>query len=46
MNEEKLSIQRSYEITYRAKKDSDKKIIQGYAVVFDAWADVRSWGES
>ena len=46
MNEEKLSIQRRYEITYRAKKDSDKKIIQGYAVVFDAWADVRSWGES
>ena len=46
MNKEKLSIQRSYEITYRAKKDSDKKIIQGYAVVFDAWADVRSWGES
>lgn len=45
MNEEKLSIQRSYEITYRAKKDSDKKIIQGYAVVFDSWTDISSWGE-
>ena len=46
MNEEKLSIQRSYEITYRSKKDNNKKIIQGYAVVFDAWADISSWGES
>ena len=45
MNEEKLSIQRSYEITYRAKKDSEKKVIQGYAVVFDSWTDISSWGE-
>ena len=45
MNEEKLSIQRSYEITYRAKKDNNKKIIQGYAVVFDRWAEVKEWGE-
>ena len=45
MNEEKLSIQRSYEITYIAKKDNNKKIIQGYAVVFDRWAEVKEWGE-
>ncbi len=45
MNEEKLSIQRSYEITYRAKKNNNKKIIQGYTVVFDRWAEVKEWGE-
>lgn len=44
---EDMSIKRSFEITYRTKRDNDnKKIIQGYAVVFDAWADVRSFGES
>lgn len=42
-----MSIKRSFEITYRAKKDNDnKKIIQGYAVVFDVWTDISSWGES
>lgn len=45
MNEDKLPIQRSYEIKYRAKKNDNKKIIQGYAVVFDRWAEVKEWGE-
>ena len=40
-----MSIKRSFEITYRAKKDSEKKVIQGYAVVFDSWTDISSWGE-
>ena len=43
---EDMSIKRSFEITYRAKKDSEKKVIQGYAVVFDSWTDISSWGES
>lgn len=43
---EDMSIKRSFEITYRAKKDSEKKVIQGYAVVFDVWTDIRSWGET
>ena len=42
---EDMSIKRSFEITYRAKKDSEKKVIQGYAVVFDSWTDISSWGE-
>ena len=42
---EDMSIKRSFEITYRAKKDSEKKVIQGYAVVFDRWTDISSWGE-
>ena len=43
---EDMSIKRSFEIAYRAKKDSEKKVIQGYAVVFDAWTDISGWGES
>lgn len=44
---EDMSIKRSFEITYRAKKDNDnKKIIQGYAVVFNTWTDINSFGES
>ena len=43
---EDMSIKRSFEITYRTKRDNDnKKIIQGYAVVFDSWTDISSWGE-
>ena len=42
---EDMSIKRSFEITYRAKKVSEKKVIQGYAVVFDSWTDISSWGE-
>lgn len=45
INLEDMSIKRSFEITYRAKKDSEKKVIQGYAVVFDSWTDISSWGE-
>ena len=44
---EDMSIKRSFEITYRAKKDSEKKVIQGYAVVFDSWTDIRDrWGDT
>lgn len=44
---EDMSIKRSFEITYRTKRDNDnKKIIQGYAVVFDSWTDINSWGET
>ena len=42
---EDMRIKRSFEITYRSKKDNNKKIIQGYAVVFDSWTDISSWGE-
>lgn len=41
-----MSIKRSFGITYRAKKDNDRKIIQGYAVVFDEWIDINNWGDS
>ena len=45
INLEDMRIKRSFEITYRSKKDNNKKIIQGYAVVFDSWTDISSWGE-
>lgn len=35
-------IKRSYEITYRAKTVDYKKIIQGYAVVFNTWTDINN----
>ena len=43
---EDMSIKRSFEITYRAKQEKNKKIIQGYAVVFDSWTNINSWGET
>ena len=45
INLEDMRIKRSFEITYRSKKDNNKKIIQGYAVVFDSWTDISSCGE-
>lgn len=41
-----MSIKRSFEITYRSKTENDKKIIQGYAVVFDKWTDINKWGDT
>ncbi len=39
-------IKRSYEITYRAKTVDYKKIIQGYAAVFNTWTDINNgWDE-
>lgn len=44
---EDMSIKRSYEIIYRSKQDEDKKVIQGYAVVFDSWTDISDkWGDT
>ena len=41
-NNEDLKIKRSYETIYRTKLKEDKRIIQGYAVVFDEWTEINS----
>lgn len=41
-----MEIKRSFEIIYRTKQSEEKKIIQGYAVVFNEWAEiVGGWKE-
>ncbi len=45
MEGERLPIKRSYEISYRSKREEDRKIIQGYAVVFDTWIGIDTWKE-
>lgn len=40
-----ISIKRSFEVIYRTKQEDNKKIIHGYAVIFDSWAEIGSWDE-